>query len=281
MKQIKLHDLNIRHIECYQGFDLPEHFRWYRGPDYYDISVFTDHMLRNVAMSNSKYNVAWLMEPPCINKRHWDLMEKEYPREAFDYIITYSKEHIEKWGDKAIWFPGGGSTILKKDWKIYPKSKNILIVASQKYKSEGHRLRHEVINKFGDKMDVAGRGYKQFPEYAKAEIFKDYRIQVVVPNMIMEDVWSDRLIDCFLTGTVPIFWGGKFLHRYFNMDGILLFDNIKELAYLLSNIKEVGTGFYERKDTQAAIKDNFERAKRYAIIEDYLWENLFKKLMQL
>jgi hypothetical protein len=275
--RVKLIDRNIRHIHNYGGYDVSEHMEWYRGVDRCKIGVFTDHMLPYVGKLSTEYScdirIAWIMEPPCINKRHWEFMNEVSNRGEFDHILTYSMEHVEKWKN-AVWYPGGGSMMYKKEWQIYDKTKNIMMVASDKNSAPGHQLRHTIAVYPG--LEVIGKGYKPFPEHERAKYYKDYRFQIYVQNMVMEDMWGDRLIDCFLTGTVPIVWGGHFLHKYFNKHGYLTFNTIEDLCTHLDVINESGEVMY--KHMMPYIRDNFKRAKKFGIVEDYLYKHLFSKL---
>ena len=62
---------------------------------------------------------------------------------------------------------------------------------------------HEVIQKFGNKMTVFGRGYD--PIEFKIDGLKDYRFSVVIENCKRDYWFTEKLIDCFVTGTIPIY----------------------------------------------------------------------------
>jgi hypothetical protein len=85
---------------------------------------------------------------------------------------------------------------------------------------------------------------------------------VAIENM---DNWfTEKLLDCFLCGTVPIFYGTPNIGKWFNMDGIILLKNEFDIEELNEDM------YTSRKD---AIKDNFERALKMEVVEDYIWEN--------
>ena len=44
-------------------------------------------------------------------------------------------------------------------------------------------------------------------------------------NSIAELYYTEKIIDCFLTGTVPIYWGTKRITDGFNKDGIIMLDD--------------------------------------------------------
>ena len=69
---------------------------------------------------------------------------------------------------------------------------------------------------------------------------------------------DEKLIDSFLTGTVPIFWGCPSIGKFFNTEGMLIFNTFEECIELLKKItKEMYLEMLPH------IEDNFERAKKY------------------
>ena len=88
-------------------------------------------------------------------------------------------------------------------------------------------------------------------------------------------MFSEKLIDCFVTGTIPIYWGCEgSIGEYFNPDGILQFNKLSDIPDILEKCTE---DFYAKN--LPAIIENFEKAKQYCIPEDYLWNHYFKNLL--
>ena len=144
--------------------------------------------------------------------------------------------------------PGSGSSLYEYEWKIYPKTKSILTVVGDKHSTEGHRLRHRIVELFGTKIDVIGRSCKPFPPDKRAETYAPYQFQIVVHNSAVKDYWTDILLDCFLTGTIPIVWGGDFLYKYFNSNGYFIFDSIEKLKDVLNAINRGSELIYKLKE---------------------------------
>lgn len=271
--KIRLLDSNIAHIYNYMGYDKCENFEWYRGEGYCDIAVFSDHHLHQSDLIKAKWKVAWLMEPPVINSsiyKTFKIFQKRY-----NFIINHNLAFLSQFPkEKCIFCPDAGSSLYSHEWKIYPKSKLVLTVVSKKGWTVGHKFRHEVVTVLGNKMDVIGRKYEYFPPEKRAETYAPYMYQVVIHNNCEEDYWSDILIDCFATGTIPIVWEGHYLKKYFNMDGIFVFDTIEQLNVILDLICA-----FDYQSRKKVIKENFDIAfTKYRLVEDHLYENLFKNL---
>ena len=273
---IKIFDGCFKHLtspSCLQGYDPPKSITWYRGQEHRDITVYTDHFLPSAHLDNndSKIKIAWLIEPFTINTRGYSAVEVNHG--YYDYIISHDQRFLSRFPqEKRVFCPASGSSLYGHEWQIYPKDKMVLTVVGDKKRSVGHRLRYEVAAKLGHRMDVVGRGFNYFPPDMRAETYAPYRYQVAIHNTPVGDYWSDILLDCFATGTVPIIWGSHYLKKYFDMKGIICWDTIEQLERILEEISE---GDYNAREV--AIRTNHEVAKRdYKVVEDFLYKTFFK-----
>lgn len=279
MKQlIKIVDVQFAHGVSFGTGDLqisPINFEWYRGnKNINDMVVFTEDTFHIVNNFNEKIKIGFLIESPLMNKSAYDYIKNPVNYNKFDMILTFSHDLIKVNPDKFKYYAFGGCWILDDDKKIHEKSKNISIISSAKQQTLGHQLRHVVIDNFKDQIDgIYGGGYKFIEN--KIEALKEYRYSIVIEQGNHDAMFSEKLIDCFMTGVIPIYWGceGK-IGDYFNPNGILQFNKIKELP----KIFEACTNEYYTKNL-SAIQENFELAKKYCIPEDYMWENYFKKIL--
>jgi len=275
--KIKLIDGCFKHIgqpHSLQGYDAPKHIEWCRDGLYKDISVYTDHFLPTGHLDNndSRIQISWLIEPSTINTRGYAAVEVNHAH--YDYIISHDRAFLSKFPKaKRVFCPASGSSLYSREWQIYPKSKKILTVVGNKKTAVGHRMRYEVVEKLGHKMDVVGRGFKPFTPDKKAETFTPYMYQVCIHNTPVGDYWSDILLDCIATGTVPIVWGSRYLKKYFNPAGIIHFDTVEQLGNILGDLCEEDYNY-----RAGAIQENFDTAfKKYKVVEDYLYDNFFKQ----
>jgi hypothetical protein len=107
-----------------------------------------------------------------------------------------------------------------------PKSRLISVIASNKTFTPEHKARLEFAQKlkehYGDKIDFYGRGF--FPMDDKLDSLKNYRFQVVLENSSHNHYFSEKLTDCVLAGTYPIYYGCPNLHEYFSENSYLRID---------------------------------------------------------
>lgn len=275
MNKIRLIDSSFAHTHTISNGDLkviPKYFEWDRSNNYQKITLFTGHHIHEIDTINNKsdINIATIFEPIYINKSGYDFLSNN--NQKFTYILTYNKD-ILKHDLNFKFIPSSGCWIEEKDQLIYEKSKNLSVIFSNKKLTEGHNIRHQIVEKFRDNIDfIAGKGYHEI-RY-KLEALKDYRYQIIVENGNFDYYFTEKIIDCFVTGTIPIYWGCPSIGKFFNLDGFYHFKTIEELNEILKNINE---NDYIKK--LPYIKENFEEAKKYTVVENWLWENFLKNII--
>lgn len=217
--------------------------------------------------------IAWLIEPEAISPRTYEWIKRD-GRNHYDYILCNHKKYCDD--EKVLYYFFGGTWIKPEDRRIYEKTKDLSITASNKNWTQGHELRHRVTDKYKDDLDIFGTGYNFVPN--KADSLKDYRFHVVIENSKEEGYVTEKLIDCFLTGSVPIYWGSTESHikEHFNLDGMILFSDFNDLENIINNINLGCKTTYEKMSN--AIQDNFERAKKYVSAEHWIWDNLKERI---
>jgi hypothetical protein len=93
---------------------------------------------------------------------------------------------------------------------------------------------------------------------------------IVIENFQDELYFTEKLLNCFATGTIPIYLGAKNIGEKFNLDGIIQFNTIEELNNIITTISDK---LYQ--DKIDSVKDNFNRCKEFLSIEDYIYKNYF------
>ena len=242
----------------------PTYIRWVRH-QVRPVCVFTDmflHVARNI---DCKRKIAILLEPPTPGKdTHYHYVET-YP-EDFDHIFTFDKSLVD--GGRFKWYPVGGSWLSAEKWLIHDKSKDVSLIASVKRRAPGHILRHQIAELSSlYEIDVMGTGYK--PIKSKATGLAEYRYSIVTESNKLDDYFTEKLIDCMLTGTVPIYWGSPAIGDHFDMNGIITFDDLDQLADILINVISLD----DYGGRIVALARNHETASRFVIAEDWLYQN--------
>lgn len=282
MVTINIRDKNFggEPSSCHKGVN--KQVKWEFGNTPVSKSCFiTDLCLPDVfKASGVKRKIAWILEPRAIHPQVYDWIEKN--NKLFDYVLTFDLDLVDR-GENFLYYPHGRCWINGKSKDITPmndqfkwgmtlfgplKDRNCSIIASTKNFTEGHQLRHKVIQSNLPDLDVYGYGYK--PVDNKRDALDRYRFSVTIENSIQRGYWTEKVVDCFATMTVPIFWGDKEgLSTHFNKDGILFADNLQDIKILVDQVSKDGEAMWEKMAN--AIHENYHKVEQYRIPEDWIY----------
>jgi hypothetical protein len=155
---------------------------------------------------------------------------------------------------------------------LYNKNKSISVIVSHKHETPSQLFRHRVIDTFKDNIDIYG--FKNKISY-KLTGLKDYMFSIAIENGINDHYYSEKIIDCFVTGTVPIYCGSPSIGKDFDMNGILCFDSIDQLSYCIKDIEANGRDLYNKM--LQSIKNNFFEAQKHLLAESSIYNILANK----
>ncbi len=224
------------------------------------VAVFTDRNLDDVNQSKAKHNVAWLVESRDLHEKIYDRMRDPSLYSKFEAVLTYDQSLLDL-NSRFHRYLFGGCWIEKSDRRIYTKQKSVSIIASKKNTLVGHKLRHRIIKQYRSRIDdVLGNGYA--PLVNKVDGLRPYRFSIVIENCRERNYFTEKIIDCFATGTVPIYWGCPNIGDFFDQDGVIQFSSIDEVPAVLAALS---VSDYERR--LLAIKKNFNLVPKYETVE--------------
>jgi hypothetical protein len=111
------------------------------------------------------------------------------------------------------------------------KSLDMSCIASTKQDLPGHSKRFEFVQKIEHKnlaIDVFGRGRAKPLPKGKLDGLLPYRYSIAIENTIHDDYFTEKVMDCWLAGTLPIYYGAQNLEDYFPEDSFI---RLNELDY--------------------------------------------------
>ena len=110
------------------------------------------------------------------------------------------------------------------------------------------------------------------------ESLHDFKYSIIIENHIDKLYFTEKILNCFATGTIPIYYGATELDKYFNMDGVILINDMsKEEVLDLTNSLTVN----DYTDKIDAIKENFEIVKQFRTLEDYVQSNYLARMVSV
>lgn len=264
--KIRIYDTQFAHATSLGCGDLriePNNFVWTRQDDSDSphLAVVSGSCFGLVDQILAQRKVGLIIEPPSIDLRPYLMAKDPHFRRKFEFIFTYSRKMLEMDPERFRFYPFMGCWIRPRERSVYPKSRQVSIVVSEKKITEAHRMRHAIVERFRGQIDVFGRGYK--PIENKLEALKDYQFQIVVENEVSDYWFTEKICDCFATGTIPVYFGCRSIGDFFNPSGIIHFETLDDLKEILD---QCNSALYEKK--LDAVQDNFNRGREHGFLPD-------------
>lgn len=249
----------------------PKYIEWLQPFDSAYPNIIVDNYCFH-ANTNPNRDCALMIEPRSYIPKAYEYVDNNSNK--FKYVFTTDEKMLRELSNakKIIW---GGMWVKKLDPDAYKKkTKLVSMLASNKQVCDMHKFRYETAHRYQDKIDCYGsfKGKQENKETA----LRDYMYSVVIECTTDRNYFSEKIIDCLATMTIPIWYGCENIGDYFNIDGIITFDNNSNLDDIISKCtKEYYIEHLE------AIKDNYNRALQYKCFEDTFYEMYNEELEQL
>lgn len=119
--------------------------------------------------------------------------------------------------DLGIWYFNKSYTQIR-DLDVSAKQKKISVVSSDLTWLPGHKLRYAFVNKlighFKDRLDVYGKGFNFIED--KFDALYPYEFSIAIENNALKDYFTEKIFECYLTHTVPVYYGCTNIDQYFS-----------------------------------------------------------------
>lgn len=221
----------------------------------------------------SSMNIMVLQEPDeYFGLHNWVIKN----RDQFQLILTWSDKVLNNCPQSV--YNSFGHTWLQPNQYTKPRTKKLEIahLSGKLQMSYGHSLRHEILAR-QDEIKISKRFFHTYGErddiskarIGKEEVFANSMFNIAIENFSHRGYFTEKLIDCFLFKSIPIYWGCSNIHEYFNADGIIRFENIDDLISICNNIE-----FYNTSIEKDAIEDNYQLALQYLSFEQMVVDKI-------
>lgn len=168
-----------------------------------------------------------VVEPAVIHARHLRLLRLTHRR--FFRVLCHDDALLAAIPN-GIMHPFGTTWVPEHQALKIDKTRNMSLIASAKRDTEGHLLRHKMVDMVqveGLDVDVLGRGYAPFAD--KSEGLAPYRFSVVIENIREQHYFTEKIVDAVLCETVPIYWGCPNIGDFFDTGGMILCQSADEV----------------------------------------------------
>ena len=208
-------------------------------------------------------------------------------REDLDLILTKRTSVLENAKCKSVLFPFGTSWTKNTKEKVFGVS---FLMTSQQIKGmDGYKIRHDlwgnqeeiiIPKKFynSSRRPLLGEKAKNSEpigenQNSKNKLF-DEMFSIIIENTKETNYFTEKLIDCLQSKTVPIYYGCPNISDYFNTEGMIVVDSAQDIIDACNNVTE---DTYE--NMKEHIHTNYKKSEEYALpfykrVFDAIEENL-------
>src|SRR5574342_574337 len=192
---------------------------------------------------------AWILETPAWTDK---LLAHVLKDRRFETIFTHNKI-VTRVLAECEWAPASGIWI--KTPRVCPKNKLCSMITSPKAMLPGHRARIEWARRLEKSLDLFGLDSRI---ETKEQGLCDYMFSVAIENAQSSGYFTEKILDCFATGTVPIYLGDPDIDQVFDPEGIIKLEYPFDMSTLTRD---------RYMSMLPAIQTNFRLALEYEIPE--------------
>jgi hypothetical protein len=263
----------------------PKKFNWVQENGAVDVHIDNGLLYHPDPQTPKHKRFGWICESKDIIPQVYNFLIHNYKvlfNNYYNKIFTCDKQLLGL-NDNFKYVPNGSNYpwIKKNEWSDYKneKTKICSMFASPKLATQGHIYRHEIaLIAINNGFDVYGgaHGSKRTvvdprnPWNTKLEGMKNYMFNIVIENALYDDYYTEKLTDCFATGTIPIYYGTMNIPSIFDKNGIIRLEKGNEKEILNSINRELWLS------KEKAIQNNLQALQELQTADDVLFEEIFK-----
>jgi len=218
------------------------------------ISVTMDSIVHD---PNADINILMQCEPPNLYVDFYNMVRENHRK--FDLVLAYDERILSIPNIKAMEFCPIGSWI---DNNIVLEKKNqITYLMSSKINGYDYHIRF-MIMRWLEKHKPTNFDmfwHRSPPRINDKNVFfTNAKFNIACENQVMNNMFTEKLIDCFKTKTIPIYYGCVNIEKYFNPKGIIRFNNIEEFNDIMLNLNP---SVYD--ELKPYMEENYELSRPY------------------
>ncbi len=199
----------------------------------------------------------------------------------FDAILTFDEEILSKCSNSHMMLFG---TSWIHGYNHVDKKFQISHLTGHKVQTIGHKIRQEIhyrqkdiyppidfyISKYGgvnnfNNNKVLGEG--------KEDLFNS-QFHICIENSKQKNYFTEKVVDCFITKTIPIYFGCPNIGDFFDVRGMFIVEDTHDILAACNSINE-----NTYKEKLEFVEKNYELSKPFETITDRL-KTLIDKILQ-
>lgn len=241
------------------------------------VELFIDDF-RGYDANKKSFKILWIKEAEEISRFKTTAIQNHA---LFDAVITYDEDVMSMCRNSHFMEFG---TAWVKDFDLsQPKLFQVSHLTGFKETTEGHRLRKKVHYK-QDRIKIPRDFYisnlggvenifsNQILGDEKNDLFKS-QFHICIENSRQKNYFTEKLIDCLVTKTVPIYYGCSNIGDFFDLRGIIIANDLNEVVTACNSLNQ--DSYLDRMEF---VEKNFDLAQKYITIVDRLEQTINKIL---
>lgn len=239
-----------------------------------EFSFFFDYTPDINELSINPINIFAHDEPNEYFGHHdWIMQNKD----NFSLILTWNQRILNTCTNARLLLYGE-AWVDDKNGSIHQyndKQFELTFIRGKKLQSYGHYIRHQIFNRQSE-IIVPKTFYAETDtstdeklQQSKIMAHKNAMFSVVIENTSHHNYFSEKITDCIMMKTIPVYWGCSNIEKYYNMDGIITFQNDDDF---IEKVNLLTPEYYNSK--LGVIEENWKRAFEY---KDYI-DRIYKIL---
>jgi hypothetical protein len=230
-----------------------------------DFSLFVDHRPeKNEDLSS--INILVLQEPNEYFGHHdWAIQNQH----LFSVILTWDDKVLSNCNN-ALFLAFGSSWITdeianKKRDKVF----SVGHLCGELLLTYGHQMRHEIIKRENEIKTPKNFLFKgdRYPMskalITKESIFASPMFAAVIENTCHNGYFTEKITDCMMFKTIPIYWGCSNIEKFYNPEGIISFRSVDEFIKICNNLTPE---YYTSRLN--VIEENYKKVNEYQNYEN-------------
>jgi hypothetical protein len=218
----------------------------------------------------SDFKVLVQCEPPVLYNAFEDIVKQNY--QNFDLVLAYH--------ENLLGLPNAREFLPVSSWVKHidvNKTNQISFLTSSKMWTADHAMRFMILRRV-ENLTRLGRFdflmHRSPPRVeSKEKFYENAKFNIACENQVMPNMFTEKLIDCFQTRTIPIYWGASNIGDTFNKHGIIAVNNLQEIINVCNQLTP---DTYEKM--LPLIEDNYEISCKYCVYDKQL-ENTIKQIL--
>lgn len=194
-------------------------------------------------------------EPPSLYRDFYGMVMNAW--QNFDLILTYD--------DRLLALPNAREFLPVDAWvgDIHCYKRNqITYMMSSKIWTKEHRMRFMILRAVEGQSTL---GQFEFQMHrsppridSKDDFYRNAKFNIACENQAMTNMFTEKLLDCLRTKTVPIYFGCTNIEKYFDPRGMIRFDTFDQFTDIVSWLTP---NHYDAM--LPYVEENYDRGRHY------------------